>query len=104
MTIGMGLRRCVPTCQRGVTLEVMTDKTRALLEQVKKLPEDERETLAYEILQSIGDDDEPLSPEWRDEIDRRIERAVSGEAGPGLDWRKAMDDIRKRVKKRGKKR
>lgn len=83
----------------------MTSRTRALLEQAKKLSAEERESLAYELLQSVGDDEAPLSPAWRDEIDRRIERAVSGEAGPGVPWRNAMADIRKRVKKaRGKKR
>ena len=75
----------------------MTDKARALLEQAKKLPDDEREALAYEILQTVGSGEEPLSPEWREEIERRIEDAVSGKSGPGLDWRKAMDEIRREV-------
>ncbi|MEZ0227757.1 MAG: addiction module protein [Planctomycetota bacterium] len=80
-----------------VILEGMTDRTRALLEQAKTLSEEERETLAYQILQTVGTDDQPLSPEWREEIERRIKRAVSGEAGPGLDWRKAMNEIRSEV-------
>jgi putative addiction module component (TIGR02574 family) len=83
--------------ETGAILAIMTDKARALLEQAKKLPEDEREKLAYEILQTVGDDEEQLSPEWREELERRIEDAVSGKSGPGLDWRKAMDEIRREV-------
>jgi len=89
---------------RGAILEGMTEKTRALLEQAKKVPEDEREKLAYEILQTVGDDEEQLSPEWRAEIERRIEDAVSGKSGPGLDWRKAMDEIRSEVEQEPRRR
>lgn len=75
----------------------MTHDHRVLLEEAKKLPDDERESLAYEILETLGREDDPLSPEWRDEIDRRIARAVSGQTGSGLDWRKALNEIRGEV-------
>lgn len=75
----------------------MTDGVRALLEQALKLPEGERESLAYEILHSVGSSAGELSPLWREEIDRRIAKIVSGAAGPGLDWRVAMKEIRREV-------
>lgn len=48
----------------------------------------------------VEDDDEPLSPSWRDEIERRIQDALSGRSGPGLDWRVAMIEIRRKVEQK----
>jgi hypothetical protein len=60
---------------------------------------------AWDILNGVTESDEArLSPEWRDEIDRRIEAVVFGKAGPGHDWRIAIDEIRREVeaeRKRG---
>jgi putative addiction module component (TIGR02574 family) len=79
----------------------MTENARRLLEQVLKLPPAERLNLIFEALESVEDEDAgELSPEWREEIERRVEAVVSGRAGPGEDYRVVMDRIRKRYDER----
>jgi len=75
-------------------LECMTEKTRALLEEAKKLSEQKRESLAYEILQTLGADDAQFSPKWCAEIERRVGRVLSGEA-KGIPMKKAIQMLRR---------
>jgi hypothetical protein len=89
----------VTSSEGAVILEGMTDKARALLEQAKKLSDDERESLAYEILQTVGKQDEFLSPEWCEEIDRRIARVASGKA-KGMTGKEAITSVRRALKER----
>jgi hypothetical protein len=42
------------------------------------------------------DDVGDLSQEWIEEIARRVDRVVAGEAGPDEDWRVVLDRIRGR--------
>lgn len=64
----------------------MTREGHDLLERALKLSPAERMKLAHEILDSVGDDaeveDAELSPEWREEIERRLQ----DEPKPGKPW------------------
>jgi putative addiction module component (TIGR02574 family) len=63
----------------------MTREGHDLLERALKLSPAERMKLATEILDSVGDeaeDDAELSPEWREEIERRLQ----DEPKPGKPW------------------
>jgi len=72
----------------------MTQATRDLLERALKLSLAERMQLAHEILESVGDEPEAedctdLSPEWREEIERRLQ----DEPEPGKPWPSGEDVI-----------
>jgi putative addiction module component (TIGR02574 family) len=51
-----------------------------LLDSALGLPLEQRSRLASRLIESVDADDAPLSPAWLAEIDRRMERAKSGEA------------------------
>ncbi len=74
----------------------MTDKARDLLEQAKTLSEDERESLAYEILQTIEGLEGRLSKEQTKEIERRARAALSGNSPPGDEWEVVIARLEKR--------
>ena len=74
----------------------MTDKARDLLEQAKTLSEDERESLAYEILQTIEGLEGSLSKEQTKEIERRARAALSGKSPPGDEWEFVIARLEKR--------
>jgi len=85
----------------------MTKKAEAILEEALKLSPSERLKLAKQIRASVaGDDAAQLSPEWRAEIERRLEGILSGKTKliPGD---KALASVRRALKKqrssRGKK-
>ena len=75
----------------------MTETARTLLERIMKLPPAERVSLAYEILDRVEQDEggDGLTPEWREEIARRVERVLAGQAGPDEDWRVVLDRVRR---------
>ena len=52
----------------------------SLLDTVLGLPLEQRSRMASRLIESVDEDVEPLSPAWLWEIDRRMERAKSGEA------------------------
>lgn len=61
------------------------DPVRNLLQDVLKLPVQDRAEIAAELLRSLDADEAKLSPEeverlWADEITRRAQRALSGES------------------------
>lgn len=65
----------------------MTREGHDLLERALKLSPADRMRLAHEILDSVGDeaeaeDDADLGPEWREEIERRLQ----DEPKPGKPW------------------
>jgi putative addiction module component (TIGR02574 family) len=78
-------------------LEAMTDKARAILDQVMKLPPAERAQIAYEILETVDEHEggDGLTQEWREEIARRVDRVLAGKGGPDEDWRVVLDRIRR---------
>ena len=81
----------------------MTDKTRALLEQAKKLPEEERESLAYEILQSIEGFEGEFTEEQVREVERRARAALSGTSPLGDDGEVVGARLERRFADRRKK-
>lgn len=74
----------------------VTESTRALLEKALKLPEAERVTLAYEILESLEAQGEFSSDQIR-EIERRAKAALSGKSPPGDEWEVVVARLEKRL-------
>lgn len=73
----------------------MTAHALRLLEDALLLSTEERKALAEAILSSVPEDDAgtSLSPEWREEIKRRIEAVRRGEDRP-VPWYEADARIR----------
>lgn len=72
----------------------MTREGHDLLERALKLSPAERMKLAHELLDSVGDEAEPdadadLSPEWREELERRLQ----DEPEPGKPWPSGEDVV-----------
>lgn len=70
-----------------------------VLEQAMKLPTQEREALAHELLASLpppNGDDGHLSDKWVCEIQARIARLERGET-QARPWREVMDEIDKEL-------
>ena len=68
-----------------------------LLEEVLKLPDDERAVLAAEVLSSLPPDttaEERCEAEWLTEIERRARAALAG--SPGIPWETARAEIQRR--------
>jgi putative addiction module component (TIGR02574 family) len=74
----------------------MTKKAQALLAQALTLAPDERLKLGRQIEESVEGSDESLelSPEWCEEIDRRIARVASGKA-KGMSGEDAIASVRR---------
>ena len=67
-----------------------------LVEQVRSLSPDEQE--AFRILLDAGTtDDFELSPEWKAEIQRRIEDIDSGRVKT-IPWEEVRDRLRERIR------
>ncbi len=57
----------------------MTATADMLLEDLLRLPVQERSRIASRLIESVDDDDDSdLSPAWQEEIERRIEAVRSG--------------------------
>ncbi|HZU99933.1 MAG TPA: addiction module protein [Planctomycetota bacterium] len=73
----------------------MTKKTRALLEQALKLSQAERVELMDGLAASFeAEDGSSLSPEWIEEIERRVEGILSGER-KGIPLEKVIKKLRR---------
>ena len=73
----------------------MTKKAQAVLEQALKLSHAERAELMDGLATSLQTEEEfDLHPEWREEIERRVERIVSGKA-KGIPLEKAIKTLRR---------
>jgi putative addiction module component (TIGR02574 family) len=68
-------------------LETMDDKARRLLEEALRLPVEERARLAVELSASVEREEDPAAVEkaWAEEIERRVQRVLSGESELS-DW------------------
>jgi putative addiction module component (TIGR02574 family) len=79
----------------------MTKKAQALLEEALKLSPDERRELARQIEESVDGpgDALALSPEWCAEIDRRLDRVLSGKA-KGIPAAEALAEVRRSLEER----
>ena len=77
----------------------MTKKAQAVLELALKLSAAERAEVIDGITTSLKDDEDiPLHPEWRAEIERRVEDIVSGKT-KGIPIGKAMKTLRSSLKR-----
>ena len=56
-----------------------------ILEEVRRLNPDEQVDLAYELLESVEQQLPPLTPELREELDRRIAED-DADPTPGVPW------------------
>lgn len=72
----------------------MTKKARAVLEQALKLTPAERAEVIDGLATSLKAEDADLSPEWWEEIERRIEGILSGKT-KGIPIAKAMRTLRR---------
>jgi putative addiction module component (TIGR02574 family) len=66
-----------------------------LMEDVLKLPRQDRSYLAAKIIESLDQNDD-LSPEWMEELDRRVASWKSGES-PAVSSENLHKEIRGRL-------
>lgn len=57
----------------------MTEQTRILLEQARRLPPAERARLVDELLSSLDEPDEAIQAQWAEEAERRLAAFDQGE-------------------------
>lgn len=78
----------------------MSVESDAVLRGALALPLPERAEVAAELLASLDDraDEDPVAvtAAWRDELERRSRRALSGE-DPGAPWPEVRDRVRTRL-------
>lgn len=79
----------------------MTKKALSLLEQALKLSPTDRLRLARRLEESVEEsgDGLELSPEWCEEIDRRLDGILSGKT-KGIPAEEALAAVRRGLKKR----
>jgi putative addiction module component (TIGR02574 family) len=63
----------------------MTERTRALLAEVLKLPAAERASLIAEVAAHLDDEEATFDPEWLAELERRAHAARSDRTGSSLE-------------------
>jgi hypothetical protein len=64
-----------------------------ILEQIRRLPENERREVAGQILEEFGDLDDGLTPEQIEEAERRAER-LSRNPELGIPWQQVRESVR----------
>jgi putative addiction module component (TIGR02574 family) len=77
----------------------MSTAAARLLDEVLKLPDDERAVLAAEVLSSLPPDTpagKRSDAEWLTEIERRARAALAG--SPGIPWETARAEIQRRLR------
>ena len=70
-----------------------------IMEQIRRLPENERREVTGKILEEFGDFDDSLSPEQIDELERRADR-VCRNPESGIPWEKVCAELPERLKNR----
>jgi putative addiction module component (TIGR02574 family) len=70
-----------------------------ILEQIRRLPEDERRELVETIEMEFGDFDDELTPEQIAELDRRAEELRKNPKA-GIPWEQVRAEARQRLKAR----
>jgi putative addiction module component (TIGR02574 family) len=73
----------------------------SLLDEVLRLPLEQRSMMASRLIESVDEDDEPMRHAWLAEIDHRMERAKSGEAGR-VPHNEVMAEVRRLVASQSK--
>ena len=74
----------------------MGDAARKLLDEALALPEDDREILAIELMESLGRRDEGWEEAWSTEIERRIAEVRSGKVAL-RSWEDVRAELRARL-------
>lgn len=73
----------------------MTKRAQSVLEQALKLSARERVEIANELFESVEESSlRGLSPEWREEIERRVENLLSGKTKP-IAFARVMAKLRR---------
>jgi putative addiction module component (TIGR02574 family) len=70
-----------------------------ILEQIRRLPENERRKVASQIVEEFGDLDDGLSPEQIEEMERRAE-GLSHNPQSGIPWEQVRAELPERLKSR----
>ncbi|HEV3074922.1 MAG TPA: addiction module protein [Thermoanaerobaculia bacterium] len=78
-------------------------RNEVLLQEVLKLPAEERADVAAELLASLESvpaaEAEEIEREWGAEIERRARRVLAGES-PGVSWEEVKRSVRSRLTER----
>ena len=77
----------------------MSGEAETLYQQALNLAADERYQLAQRLLFSLADDELPDDPEYRVELDRRLQSIADGTAEL-VPWEEARDRIRAELDRR----
>ena len=78
----------------------MSGEANGLLQQALNLPPDERYHLAQQLLDSLeGEELIPDDPEYRAELDRRLQSVADGTAEL-IPWEEARENIRSELERR----
>ena len=78
----------------------MSEEAAKLFEQALALPDNEREELGQKLIDSVENDDGlPDDPEWRAELDRRLQSVADGTA-VFVDGDQTFREARERLQKR----
>jgi putative addiction module component (TIGR02574 family) len=70
-----------------------------ILEQIRRLPENERREVAGQILEEFGNFDDDLSPEQIEELERRADE-LSLNPESGVPWEQIRAELLERLKHR----
>ncbi|HEX3989271.1 MAG TPA: addiction module protein [Verrucomicrobiae bacterium] len=70
-----------------------------ILEQIRRLPENERRKVAGQIVEEFGNPGDRLSLEQIEEFDRRAER-LSKNPENGIPWEQVLVELPERLKNR----
>jgi len=63
---------------------------------IDQMSADDRLRLLEAIWESLGPRDVPLTPNQRDELDRRLDEVESDDAG-GIPWEEVLRNVRRRA-------
>jgi putative addiction module component (TIGR02574 family) len=66
-----------------------------ILEQIRRLPENERRELVAQILDEFTEIDDDLSPEQLEELERRAEDALKN-PNDGIPWEDVQPELKKK--------
>jgi putative addiction module component (TIGR02574 family) len=72
-----------------------------ILEQIRRLPENERREVAGQILEEFGVIEDDLSPAQIEEAERRAER-LSRNPESGIPWEQVRAELQERLKNRAR--
>ena len=78
----------------------MSEEAAKLFELALTLPDEQREELGQKLIESVENDDGlPDDPEWRAELDRRLQSVADGTAEL-IPWKQARDEMHAELERR----